>query len=128
MSNTDETGQNGAIVVRDPHGRFGPGNPGGPGRRGLPAELKAALEGASARAAEVFAESLEATKGIVLGRGAEASVEFVPDNDLRLRAAEAILNRLYGRPAQAVFAEDEQGNRTPVGIVFIPLGGGGEPR
>lgn len=42
-----------------------------------------------------------------------------PDHDLRIKAANAILDRVYGRPVQAVAGEDGGGIRIDVGIVEI---------
>jgi hypothetical protein len=47
-----------------------------------------------------YEEALEATRTIVVGQGSQAHLEHVPDHRVRMRAAEAVLDRVYGRPRQ----------------------------
>ena len=70
---------------RTPTGQFMPGHTGNPGGRpGLPAEVRARLSELSRPAVQVLADAL---------RGDDPRVRVV--------AAAHILDRLYGRPAQA---------------------------
>jgi hypothetical protein len=112
----DEVGENlpspavsGTIVPRDSKGRFGAGNPGG-GRRKMPDEIREILEAATPEAAQAIVAGLRATKGD--GQS--------PDWKERREYACALFERLYGRPAQAVQLEDEDGKAVAVGVIFLP--------
>ena len=73
------------MSLRSPTGQFLPGNCGNPGGRpGLPAEVRARLSELTLAAVEALADALQG-------------------DDLRVRvvAAAHILDRLFGRPAQA---------------------------
>lgn len=48
-----------------------------------------------------FEEGLLADRGVVVGNGPKAYVDYVPDYPTRLRAAAEALDRVYGRPAQS---------------------------
>ena len=45
----------------------------------------------------------------VVGQGASASVEFVPDHDARIKAARELLDRAYGKARQALEVTGEDG-------------------
>lgn len=45
-------------------------------------------------------DALKADRGVVVGAGEYASVEYVPDHQARLRAHEMAFDRVYGRPRQ----------------------------
>jgi hypothetical protein len=78
--------------ARDALGRILPGNSLNPqGRPTLPAEVRAVLQAGSQRAAERLVELIEA-------------------DDLRVAAAaaSAVLDRLYGKPSQAIDAHVKQ--------------------
>lgn len=68
------------------------GNPAGGGRPKLPAELKAMCQGLAPEAIKVAAQLLNDSEQ--------------PGN-VRLKAAEVILDRGYGKPAQAIEGELE---------------------
>lgn len=61
------------------------------------------LEAATPKAVQRLVEALDATM-VVHHQGVE--VGHYVDHDKRLRAVEAILNRLYGKPTQTVTGED----------------------
>ena len=87
---------------RDPvTGRFTKGNDGG-GRKEIPAELKEAFRKASWKAHDVLVEILQD--------------ETAKDSD-RIRCAEIILERGYGKPEQAVSLETVSAD---VGVVLLP--------
>lgn len=72
--------------VRTHNGRFAPGTSGNPGGRvGLPGELRQQLEEAAPQAVARLVQLLDCD-----------------DPRVVLAAAETLLSRLYGRPAQAV--------------------------
>lgn len=91
-------------ACRDPAtGRFVQGNRSG-GRPRLPAELKADFRAAAPRALEVL-------------------VDILNDDDAaardRIRAAEIILDRGYGKPVQAVDLSAE-GGESGMGVILMP--------
>jgi len=70
-------------------------------------------------------EALDATK-IVHYMGEEVG-EYV-DHEMRKRAADAVFDRLYGKPPVAIAVDDPDGNGTrPMGLIFIPVSNGGQP-
>lgn len=90
-------------VERDPTtGRFLPGNKSNGGRPKLPDELKQSFRDAAPEALEVLKKIL---------RNEEAR-----DAD-RIRCAEIILDRGYGKPVQAV---DFDTSSAEVGVVLLP--------
>jgi hypothetical protein len=92
-------------IGRDPvTGRFTKGNPSNGGRKKLPEELKEAFR-------EAAPDALEVLKKIMLNDRAR-------DAD-RIKAAEIILDRGYGKPVQAVdlAAETQDGG---IGVVLMP--------
>jgi hypothetical protein len=54
-------------------------------------------------------DALTADRGVVVGQGESASVEFVPDHDARIKAARELLDRAYGRARQALEVTGEDG-------------------
>lgn len=64
------------------------------------------LEARTKDAVDKLIQCLEAERAIVVGFGEAAHTEMVPDYDLQLKAANAILDRAYGKPAQAVTGDD----------------------
>lgn len=105
MSDSEKRDENGN--GRDPAtGRFQPGNSGG-GRRAIPPEVREILAAATPDAARRLIEALDATDGTS------------PDHEIRIKAANAILDRMYGRPAQAITGEEGGPLRLDVGIVDI---------
>lgn len=93
---------------RDPvTGRLLPGNNLNPGgRRRMPAEVRDMLEAATPKAAKTLCDALDANESYVIGVGDSARIETAPDYELRVKAANAILDRLYGKPVQAISGED----------------------
>jgi hypothetical protein len=47
-----------------------------------------------------YIEALQATKPVVVGNGRHARIETVPDHRTRQQAAEALWDRIYGKPKQ----------------------------
>ena len=88
---------------RDPTtGRFLPGNKSNGGRKKLPEELKEAFRAAAPEALSVLTKILKN--------------EEARDAD-RIRCAEIILDRGYGKPVQAV---DLEHSSSEVGVVLLP--------
>jgi hypothetical protein len=52
---------------------------------------------------------LTADRGVVVGQGETASVEFVPDHDARIKAARELLDRAYGKARLALELTGEDG-------------------
>ncbi|HWT24524.1 MAG TPA: hypothetical protein VN213_13545 [Solirubrobacteraceae bacterium] len=46
-------------------------------------------------------DALIAERGVVVGSGDDATVEFVADHAIRIAAARELLDRAYGKPRQA---------------------------
>lgn len=87
--------------------QFKPGNSGGPGRgKRLPQDMLDLLECATPKAIQTAIAALDAERPVVVGSGDSAHCEMVPDWDLRLKASEAVLNRRWGKVAQAITGED----------------------
>lgn len=91
---------------RDAKGRFTGGNPGG-GRPKMPEDVKAAFRGYTIEARDTLVE-------IMQNKEAKESA--------RIRAAEIILERGWGKPEQAVSLETVTGD---VGVVLLPARGNG---
>jgi len=85
----------------------------------MPPEIREMLEAASPDAVKRLVEALDATKPVVVfqGKDAGSTVEHVDDFDLRVKAAEIILNRLYGKPAQAITGDDGGPLKVDLGVV-----------
>ena len=88
---------------RTADGRFAKGNKESHGGKRIPAHIREMLECATPHAAKRLIEALDATK-IVHWQGAEVG-EYV-DHQMRVTAAEAVLNRLYGKPKQEITGDD----------------------
>lgn len=80
-------GENG--LERDEKGRFVAGNAGG-GRKAIPDEVKEMLVAATPSAVQLLVDMM---------------TDFSAPKDLRVRCAEIILNRVYGRPTQPICGE-----------------------
>jgi hypothetical protein len=63
------------------------------------------LQEGSTKATKKVLDMLDATYAVVVGSGQYAHVEHHPDCDLQFRAAQAILDRLYGRASVSVQVE-----------------------
>lgn len=74
------------------------------------------LEAATPKAAKTLIDALDAEYAVVVGGGRDAAdhIEMVADYDLRVKAANAILDRMYGKPAQEITGPD--GNPAVVSI------------
>jgi hypothetical protein len=96
----------GPIEREETSGRFAKGNKSG-GRKPMPPEMKELLAAATPKAAQRLIEALDA---IDLGE---------PDHEMRVKAANAILDRIYGKPAQAVVGDDGGPLRIDIGVVDI---------
>jgi hypothetical protein len=70
-------------------------------------EVKAMLLAASPKAAERLIEALDAERAVVVPGGRDAAhVEMVPDFDMRIKAANAVLDRVFGKATQPITGED----------------------
>lgn len=77
----------------------------GAGRPRRPREIELIQEVADEYRQElrdVFSDGLIAERGVVVGDGEHARVEYVTDNSHRLATAKEILDRLHGKPTQRV--------------------------
>ena len=93
---------------RDPKtGKFIKGNSMG-GRNKLPTEVKEMLKAAAPEACQLLIDTVR-DPGV--------------DRKLRIRCAEAILDRVYGRPAQAVTLSNEGELERMAGVVLLPARG-----
>lgn len=63
-------------------------------------------------------DALAAERGVVVGNGPSAHVEYVPDHSARIAAAREILDRGYGKPKQQTELSGPEGG--PVEIVAMP--------
>lgn len=64
------------------------------------------LAAATPKAAQTLIAALDAEYAVVVGGGDSARMEMVPDYELRVKAANAVLDRVYGRPTTVVAGED----------------------
>ena len=78
---------------RDSRGQFALGNPGG-GRKRIDPEVMEMLVHASPRAAKALINALD------------AGSPDAPDYEIRIKAAKAILDRVYGKPTQPMSGPD----------------------
>ncbi len=85
----------------------------------MPPEIREMLEAASPTAVKRLVEALDATKPVVVSAGKDcgSQIEHVDDFDMRVKAAEIILSRLYGKPAQAITGDDGGPVRVDLGVV-----------
>ncbi len=95
---------------RTSDGRFGPGNKMGTGRLAIPQHVREMLEAATPKAVQRLVEALDADKTV--------EGVTVPDHDMRTKAAEKLLDRRWGKPAQAITNED--GSPIRIGIMLLP--------
>lgn len=79
-------------------------NPGG--RYRLREDVKGMLLELTPQVVRVWAEALKADRAVVVGSGPAATVEMVPDHDVRIKAGEKIMNRIHGTPSQEVTGTD----------------------
>lgn len=75
---------------------------GGRPRRARPTEvLRERIERELDRWLKPLEDALTAERGVVVGDGSHARLEFVPDWPVRLKAVAQAFDRAYGRPPQA---------------------------
>ena len=91
--------------------RFGGPQPGsGRPRNPRPLEvLRGKVEAEIEKWLAPYEEALDASAGIVVGTGPNATLEILPDYNTRMRAATAVLDRVYGRPKQTTELTGEGG-------------------
>lgn len=78
---------------------------GHPGKRRIPTAsdiMRERFEADADRYMKPLEEALLALKAVVVGNGAHAHVQTIEDYSVRLRALEVMLDRIYGKPKQAV--------------------------
>lgn len=95
--------------VRESHGFGGP-QPGA-GRPRSPRVvdvLRERIEADIDRWLQPLEDALTADRGVVVGDGPHARVEFVPDHGKRLKAQEQAFDRAFGRPTQPVMRDESQ--------------------
>lgn len=68
---------------------------------------------------QVLVDAREAESGIVVGNGASASLETLPDHSTRIKAFLAAFDRAYGRPRQALEHTGEDGG--PIQVTAFDL-------
>lgn len=108
---------------------FKPGQSGNPlGRPKMDPVVKEMLRCATPAAAKALVDALAAERSIVVGSGDKAEVVGVPDHEVRMKAANAILDRLYGKPHQSISGEDGGPIRIDIDLLgtLQRLVGGGE--
>lgn len=89
-------------------GRFKAGTSGNPGGRPkLAPDVKDALKAATPRAAERLVELMES-----------------PDENVALKAAATVLDRVHGKPTQPVSGDDEKGPLRHI-VEVVDFSGGG---
>lgn len=74
----------------------------------MPQDIRDLLESAEPKAVKALVDALDAT-----------DIDGRPDHDLRSRVADRILDRLRGKPAQAITGED--GGPVRMGLIFLPI-------
>ena len=80
--------------------------------------VKEMLRGLTPKAAQRLGEALDAERTIVVGSGDGATTITTPDHDVRMRAANAIFDRLHGKPAQTIAGEE--GGAAVFNVVVLP--------
>lgn len=63
-----------------------------------------------------YVEALQATKPVVVGNGRHARVELLPDHRTRQQAAEALWDRIYGKPKQQTEISGPEGGPIEVEV------------
>ncbi len=91
---------------RDAGGKFTKGNKGGPGRARLPEAVRDMMVAATPKAAQALIAALDADSG-----------EGTPDHEVRMKAANYIMDRIYGKAAQAVVGDDGGPIRVDMGLL-----------
>lgn len=76
------------------------------------------LGDAAPLAIKALIDALEAERTFLIGTGADAKLETAPDHDARIKAANSLLDRYHGKPAQAISGED--GGPLQLGVVILP--------
>lgn len=84
----------------------------------MPEAVREMLEAATPKAAKRLIDALDAERTIVVGSGDAAHEVSLVDHEMRTKAANHIMDRIYGKPAQALTGED--GSPLRVGVVILP--------
>lgn len=94
--------------IKERHG-FDPRNHGnkGGGRPRKPTALdvlrhKVEQELGLDKVLEPYIKGLDAERALVVGNGPKARIEMAPDTELAMKATDRILDRIYGKPRQAM--------------------------
>lgn len=69
-------------------------------------DVRQMLVEATPKAARRVIEALDAERAVVVGNGPSARVEMIPDHDVRIKAYDAIMNRIHGKPSQEITGND----------------------
>jgi hypothetical protein len=80
----------------------------------LPESARKILEDATDEAAQALVACLRATKPIITDRGEGMDI---PDLDMRLKAAQVLYDRVYGRPVQSVGGVDGEPVRVDIASI-----------
>lgn len=78
--------------------------------------LRERFEAEADRYLKPLEDALEAMRAVVVGNGAHARIEDVKDFNVRLRAVEMMLDRIYGRPRQTTELSGPGGNPVEVEV------------
>ncbi len=94
--------------TRNEKGQWKPGVAGSRngGRRRLSDGALTLLGDNQVPAIQALVEALAAERTFLLGSGDDARLETAPDHDARIKAANSLLDRWGGKPAQAITGED----------------------
>ncbi len=84
----------------------------------MPTQVREMFEAATPAAAKRLIEALDAKRTIVVGNGKDAFTAEVDDHDIRMKAANAIIDRLYGKPSQAITSDD--GRSVIASVILLP--------
>ena len=78
--------------------------------------LRERFEAEADRYLKPLEDALEAMRAVVVGNGAHARIEDVEDFNVRLRAVEMMLDRIYGRPRQTTELSGPGGDAVQVEV------------
>ena len=99
---------------------LGAGNAGRPrNHMRIPEEVREHLGCATMKAAKAMTDALDAMYPVMNRHGELVGHE--PDHPLRLKAAEAIMNRLYGKPTETIQGPDGEAPRLDVNVIAEKL-------
>lgn len=97
-------------------GFIGHGGGGRPKKPTVPQVLRQIVENAAGEVIQPFFDGLQAERPVVVGNGVHATLEMVPDPSVRIRAADGILDRVYGRPKQTTELTGADGGAVAVHV------------